>query len=128
MQPTARNGALNQLLGTSYAGMNQIKFTGLESISAQPLRTPGGRKCTSKWRGLGGRLRGILAGRCYLALCNVRKVMPVTQQDVRGNQILGQEFEHGAGVGRLLAEVFSQFLRLASVSYTHLTLPTKRIV
>jgi len=34
------------LLCTSYAGMNQIKFTGLESISAQPLRTPGSAECT----------------------------------------------------------------------------------
>ena len=27
--------------------MNQIKFTGSESISAQPLRTPGSAKCTA---------------------------------------------------------------------------------
>lgn len=31
---------------TSYAGMNQIKFAGSESISAQPLRTPGKAECT----------------------------------------------------------------------------------
>ena len=32
---------------SSYAGMNQIKFAGLDSISAQPLRTPGSAQCTA---------------------------------------------------------------------------------
>lgn len=32
--------------GSSYAGINRIKFAGSESISAQQLRTPGRAKCT----------------------------------------------------------------------------------
>ncbi len=43
----ARTAFGRRLRCTSYAGMNQIKFAGSVSISAQPLRTPGRAECTS---------------------------------------------------------------------------------